>query len=43
VVSLLYPGGLTRTHQILLGIAVLAINAAVYAWLWRRSIRCRQS
>lgn len=37
VVSLLYPGGLTRTHQILLGIAVLAINAAVYAWLWRRS------
>ncbi len=37
VVSLIYPGGLTRTHQILLGITVLAINAAVYAWLWRRS------
>lgn len=37
VVSLIYPGGLTRTYQILLGIAILAINGAVYVWVWRRS------
>jgi len=39
IVPLIYPPGLTRTHQILLGLAVLVINAAVYAWLWRRSQR----
>jgi hypothetical protein len=36
VLALLYPSGLTRTHQVVLGLAVLALNAAVYAWAWRR-------
>jgi hypothetical protein len=36
VLSALYPEGLTRTHQILLGVVVLAVNVSVYAWLWRR-------
>jgi len=39
IVSLLYPGGLTRTHQVILGIAVLAINAVIYSWIWWRSTR----
>ena len=34
---LLYPEGLTRDVQILLGILVLAINAAAYALMLRRS------
>ena len=37
VVPLLYPGTLTREIQVGLGIAVLALNAGIYAWvLWRR-------
>lgn len=32
----IYPEGLTRTTQILLGTLLLAINAAVYWRLWRR-------
>jgi hypothetical protein len=36
VVALIYPAGLTRATQILLGAGVLLLNAAVYAWLWRR-------
>lgn len=36
IVALLYPGGLTRGHQIALGLAVAAINALVYLILWRR-------
>lgn len=35
LVPLLYPSGLTRTVQILLGVAVLAINLYVYGWVWR--------
>jgi uncharacterized protein DUF2784 len=33
----LYPDGLTRDIQLMLGTAVLAINVSVYGWLWRRS------
>lgn len=33
---LLYPAGLTRTHQIWMGVAVLALNAAVYGRVLRR-------
>ena len=33
----LYPDGLTRDVQLMLGTAVLAINVSVYGWLWRRS------
>ena len=36
VVALIYPDGLTRGMQILLGAAVLLANAVLYAWLWRR-------
>jgi hypothetical protein len=36
VVSVLYPDGLTRRVQLLLGAVVLVVNGAVYAWaLWR--------
>lgn len=38
VTATLYPAGLTRETQLLLGIAVLAINAAIYTiWLRRRA------
>lgn len=36
---LIYPAGLTPHMQIALGFAVLALNAAVYAWAWRRRTR----
>ena len=36
VFGLLYPEGLTREVQISLGLGVLAVNGAVYAWLWYR-------
>jgi len=36
IVSLIYPEGLTRELQFLLGTLVLAVNAAVYFRLWQR-------
>jgi len=39
VLSLLYPAGLTREVQIVLGAVVLAINLAIYGWLWRGALR----
>jgi hypothetical protein len=39
VEGLLYPGGLTREIQVSLGLAVILLNAAVYAWAWRRRHR----
>ncbi len=35
LLPILYPSALTRNLQILLGAFVLAMNAVVYAWLWR--------
>jgi hypothetical protein len=36
-VSMLYPQGLTRQMQFLIGALVLGLNAAIYGWvLWRR-------
>jgi hypothetical protein len=36
VVAVLYPDGLTRRVQVVLGVLVLAINVSIYAWvLWR--------
>ena len=32
----LYPEGLTRTAQLVLGVSVLVLNAAIYALVWRR-------
>ena len=33
--ALLYPAGLERSTQVALGIAVVAVNAALYALAWR--------
>lgn len=37
VLATLYPEGLSREVQAMLGAAVIGINLAGYAWLWRRS------
>jgi hypothetical protein len=34
--AILYPDGLTRGHQVALGLLVLAVNGYVYLRLWRR-------
>jgi hypothetical protein len=39
VTSVLYPEGLTRGHQLVLGAAVLVLNAGVYGWVVRRRTR----
>jgi hypothetical protein len=39
VVSLIYPGGLTQTGFVLLGLAVLGVNVAIYTWICRRTRR----
>lgn len=36
VFALLYPDGLTRGVQYALGVLVLLVNLAIYAWAWRR-------
>lgn len=36
VTALIYPAGLTRGMQYVLGAGVLLVNALLYAWLWRR-------
>jgi hypothetical protein len=36
IVPVLYPPGLTRGMMLAMGIGVLALNVAVYAWAWRR-------
>lgn len=41
VVGVLYPRGLTYDIQIALGLLVVAINLAIYAWVWRRVRRRR--
>ncbi len=35
LLPLLYPPGLTRELQVLLGSVVVLVNGAIYAWLWR--------
>ena len=35
LLPMLYPGDLTRVLQLLLGTGVVALNAAVYWWLWQ--------
>jgi len=37
VFGMLYPEGLTPEIQVVLGLGVLALNGAIYAWLWYRS------
>lgn len=37
LLPVLYPTGLTRTHQVFLGSLVLALNLGAYGWMmWRR-------
>ncbi len=36
VIPLIYPGTLTRELQLVLGAGVIALNLAVYAFVWRR-------
>ncbi|NNF26660.1 MAG: DUF2784 domain-containing protein [Gemmatimonadetes bacterium] len=36
VTAALYPDGLTREIQIVLGFAVLALNVVAYWWVWKR-------
>lgn len=39
IVSVLYPTGLTRPLQIVLGTLVVVVNVAIYAWTLRRHRR----
>jgi hypothetical protein len=41
VIPLVYPAGLTPDHQRWLGVAVVGLNLALYAWAWRR-LRARR-
>jgi hypothetical protein len=41
LLPIIYPGALTRDIQLLLGLAVLVLNLAVYAWVVRRRWRTR--
>ncbi len=36
IVALLYPDGLTRSVQVAIGLLVLVVNVAIYAYAWRR-------
>ena len=36
VLPVLYPSELTRSTQLVLGTAVVVLNVALYAWVWRR-------
>ncbi len=33
IAGILYPAGLTRMHQIVMGVGVLVLNGALYAWM----------
>jgi hypothetical protein len=41
ILPVLYPSALTREIQLLLGVAVLAVNLAVYAYVFRRRYATR--
>lgn len=43
VTATIYPEGLTRSAQLVLGVAVLVINGVVYAIWWRRRRARRQA
>ena len=36
IVALLYPDGLTRSIQVALGLLVIVVNVAIYAYAWQR-------
>ena len=37
ILPLIYPGGLTRGLQLVLGVVVVVLNVAVYLVVWRRT------
>lgn len=39
LLPLIYPAGLTREIQIVLGLIVIGVNLLVYAFLWRARVR----
>jgi hypothetical protein len=39
VTPIVYPAGLTPGAQAALGVLLVAVNAAIYAWVWRRHTR----
>lgn len=41
IIPVLYPAGLTREIQIGLGVGLVLLNVALYAWTWRRARRTR--
>jgi hypothetical protein len=41
ILPILYPAGLTPAVQITLGCALLALNVALYVWMWRARRRPR--
>src|SRR5687768_7374749 len=43
ITAALYPAGLTREVQVAAGVAVLALNAAVYWLVFRRRLRAERS
>ncbi|MEN8260036.1 MAG: DUF2784 domain-containing protein [Pseudomonadota bacterium] len=42
LLPLIYPQGLTRGMQIMLGVSVLLLNVCIYAWLWRKHRRINE-
>ncbi|MFH1700272.1 MAG: DUF2784 domain-containing protein [Candidatus Zixiibacteriota bacterium] len=42
LLAIIYPSGLTREIQIILGIFVLALNLILYGWMITRKIRDRR-
>lgn len=36
LILLIYPPGLTRSVQVLLGLGVVVVNVALYLWCWHR-------
>jgi hypothetical protein len=38
LLPVLYPTGLTREAQFLIGAVVLVVNVVLYSWLWRRGL-----
>ncbi len=41
ILPIIYPAKLTRDMQIGMGLFVVAINFAIYGWVWRRSVKSR--
>lgn len=41
LIPIVYPAGLTPAHQRWIGVAVIVVNAALYAWAWWRRRRRR--